>query len=134
MGITAPFSFLLTLRGPSLLSLQGGWLRGPGLGTGEKVRLPGSLPPLASLGAGALWAAPSRPLWALCPTLASRLGEGSWGSSHWAHTLSYPSGVRSWACSPFLGRLCSPSGPRTPGVGLEEKVRFGNGGGVAKQL
>lgn len=64
---------------PSLFSLQGGWLRGPGLGTGEKVRLPGSLPPLASLGAGALWAAPSRPLWALCPTLASRLGEGSWG-------------------------------------------------------
>lgn len=49
---------------------------GAGLGAGAGA-LPGPHPPPASLGSGALRAAPSRRSWALCPPPASRLGEGS---------------------------------------------------------
>lgn len=84
----------------SLLSLQFGWLRRSGPGVGGKVRSPGSHPPPASLGAGALWAGPSRPLCALCPPPASRLGEGNRGGSY-NPSPSHPPGAGRGPAAPF---------------------------------
>lgn len=94
MGVAAPSPFLLLTLPDSLSSpFRSGGSEGRGPGVGGKVRSPGSHPPPASLGAGALWAGPSRPLWALCPPPASRLGEGSRGSSHMGPSPSHPPGA-----------------------------------------
>lgn len=124
---SCPFGLPARPPRPSLLPPQAGALRGRGPGRPGGAALPGSHPPRPPQGRGALWAAPSRPAPGFVSAFGVWAGGGEPGTLAGPRSLAHRSVPRSRAHGALPGRLRSPSGPRTPGVGVRESKRLGVG-------